>query len=137
MRYVHLMARPFLFSASPLPAAVAAAMRSLDIVQAEPERRERLRANATRMRDGIRQLGFHTTHSETPIIPVIIGEEMVMAAFWKDLLENGLYANAVTAPAVPPDASMVRISCTAVHTTAQVDEALDILGRVGRAHGLI
>ena len=137
VRYIQHTARPFLFSASLPPAAIGAAMQALEIVEREPERRQRLRARADQLRAGLRGLGFDTGDSQTPIIPIIIGSEMTMGFFWKGLLDAGVYTNAVIAPAVPPHRALIRMSCTAEHTPAQIDQALTAIGRVGRAQGLI
>jgi 8-amino-7-oxononanoate synthase len=137
IRFVQHMARPFLFSASSPPSAVAAALASLDIIETEPERRARLWANAEHLRGGLRRLGFNTGESQTPIIPIVIGGELTMVHFWYGLFEGGLYTNAVTSPAVPPDHALIRMSCTAAHTPQQIDEALSVVERVGRAHGLL
>ncbi len=137
VRYVQHTARPFLFSASLPPASVAAALQALEIVEREPERRRRVQANADRMRAGLQRLGFDTGQSQTPIIPIVIGPEMVMGFFWRRLLDGGVYTNAITTPAVPAGRALIRTSCTAAHTPDQIDEALAVIARVGRAQGLI
>jgi 8-amino-7-oxononanoate synthase len=135
--FIKMTSRPFLFSASPVPAAVAAALKALDIIESEPDLRVSVHANAERLRNGLRALGFNTGSSTSPIIPVHIGDEMRMCLLWNDLVANGLYTNAVIWPAVPPDGALIRMSCTAAHTFDQIDEALEIMGRLGRKHGII
>jgi 8-amino-7-oxononanoate synthase len=137
IRYIKHTARSFMFAASCPPPSLAAAMRALDIIENEPELRTRLRANARQLRSGLDKLGFNTGFSKTPIIPIIIGDEMKMGRFWYGLVDQGVYTNAVTSPAVSPGNALIRTSCTAAHGPAQIDEALDIMGRVGREHGLI
>ncbi|MPZ22663.1 MAG: aminotransferase class I/II-fold pyridoxal phosphate-dependent enzyme [Dehalococcoidia bacterium] len=137
IRYVQHIARSFMFAASASPPAVGAAMKALDIVETEPALRRRLWDNAERMRSGLRRLGFDTGHSQTPIIPMVIGPEMAMGLFWYGLFNSGVYTNAVLAPAVPQDGALIRTSCTAAHTTEQIDEALAIIERVGREQSLI
>jgi 8-amino-7-oxononanoate synthase len=137
IRYIKHTARSFMFAASCPPPSLAAAMRALDIIENEPQLRKRLWANAHKLRRGLDQLGFDTGVSQTPIIPIVIGDEMKMGAFWYGLVENGIYTNAVTSPAVSPGHALIRTSCTAAHSPEQIDEALGIIGRVGRDHGLI
>ncbi|MGH2587508.1 MAG: aminotransferase class I/II-fold pyridoxal phosphate-dependent enzyme, partial [Dehalococcoidia bacterium] len=137
VRYVQHTARSFLFSASTPPPAVAAALAALEIVEQEPERRVQLRENAARMRAGLQALGFDTGMSETPIIPIIVGDEMTMGVFWYALLDTGVYTNAVAAPAVPMDRAMIRTSCSAAHTPEQVEAALRGIEQAGRRMGLV
>jgi 8-amino-7-oxononanoate synthase len=135
--FIKMTSRPFLFSASPVPAAIAAALKALDIIESEPDLRVAVHANAERLRNGLRALGFHTGDSTSPIVPVGVGDDLRMCFFWNALLDEGLYTNAVIWPAVPHDGALIRMSCTAAHTFDQIDEALEIIGRVGRAHGII
>ncbi|HEX5939636.1 MAG TPA: aminotransferase class I/II-fold pyridoxal phosphate-dependent enzyme [Dehalococcoidia bacterium] len=137
IRFIKHTARSFMFAASCPPPSIAAAMKALDIVESEPQLRENVWANADRMRKGLNKLGFDTGVSQTPIIPMVIGSEMSMGVFWHALLEAGVYTNAVTSPAVPMGHALIRTSTTAAHTPEQVDQALEIMGRVGRAQELI
>ena len=82
-------------------------------------------------------MGFNTGPSVTPIIPIIIGEMRETFLAWKMCFEAGLYTNAVVDPAVPPDQGILRTSYMATHTDEQIDQALNILGEVGRELGLI
>lgn len=135
--YIKHHARSMIFSAS-LPAHnVIAAMTSLDIMETEPEHVERLWANAHKMLHGLTELGFNTGHTQTPIIPIIIGEDDPTFLTWKLLYERGLYTNPVRTPAVPAGRSLLRTSYMATHTEQQLDRALDIMGTTGRQLGLI
>ena len=89
------------------------------------------------MLNGLKNLGFNTGNTETPIIPVIIGEDEPTFLTWKILFERGLYTNAVVSPGVPPGQSLLRTSYMATHTEEQLDYALDIMADVGRQLGLI
>ncbi|MCA9938468.1 MAG: pyridoxal phosphate-dependent aminotransferase family protein [Anaerolineales bacterium] len=130
-------ARSLIFSAS-LPASnVMAAMTALDIMESEPEHVERLWKNGHKMLHGLTELGFDTGHTQTPIIPIIIGENDPTYLTWKLLYERGLYTNPVRTPAVPPGRSLLRTSYMATHTEQQLDRALDILASTGRQLGLI
>jgi 8-amino-7-oxononanoate synthase len=137
VRYVRHHARSFLFSASSPPAAVAAALAALEIIEQEPERRQQLKQNADHMREGLQRIGLDTGRSESPIIPMVVGSEMTMGLFWYALLDAGVYTNAVTAPAVPIDRALIRMSCSAAHTSAQIDTALRGIERAARTVGLI
>ena len=137
MEYVKHAARSFIFSASIPPAQVAAATASLEIMQAEPDRIERLWHNARKMLAGFKSLGFNTGPSETPVIPIVIGDEMKTQLAWKMLFEAGIYTNPVFPPAVPPNKSLLRTSYMATHTEAQLDFVLDTFDQVGRELNLI
>ncbi len=130
-------ARSMIFSASLPPASVAATLKALDIIEAEPERRERLTRNATFLRNAIQELGFDTGPSQTPIIPILIGDQEATFHFWKKLYEAGLFTNPVTAPAVPPGMDLIRTSVMATHTMAQLEEIRDIIGDVARKLRLV
>lgn len=137
IRYIKHTARSFMFAASCPPPSIAAAMKALEIIETEPDLRRRVWANADRMRAGLTNLGFDTGDSETPIIPILIGNEMSMGIYWHALLDAGVYTNAVISPAVPIGHAMIRTSTTAAHTTEQVDRAIETMGRVARAQNLI
>jgi len=137
IHFVQHTARSLIFSASMAPPSVAAALAALEVMQAEPERIERLSAIAVKMRRGLRELGFDTGASETPIIPVIIGEDSHMLMVWKALFDAGIYVNAVLPPAVPPGKALLRTSYMATHTDEQLDYVLDTFARVGRQMGII
>ena len=132
IHYLKHHARSLIFSASCPGSAVASTLAALDIIEAEPERRERLWHNTRRMQDGLRGLGYDIGASETPIIPVQIGELERMLVFWKELFDAGVFANPVTPPAVPENSCRLRISCMATHTDEQIDFVLDAFASVGR-----
>ena len=135
--YVKHHARSFIFSAS-LPAAlVMAAMASLDIMENEPEHIERLWENAHFMMKGYRDLGFNIGATQTPIIPIIVGDDEKCFRLWKELFENGVYTNPVIAPAVPEGSALLRTSYMASHTRAQLQRALDVFEKAGKTLGVI
>jgi len=137
IHYIKHHSRSLIFSASPPPASVATVLACLDILEKEPERRERLWAVTNKMRKGFRELGFNTGNSETPIIPVIIGDDDTTFAFWKALFENGVYTNPVISPAVPPGMSLIRTSYMATHTDQEMDTVLGVFEKVGKQLGII
>jgi 8-amino-7-oxononanoate synthase len=135
--YIQHYARSFIFSASLPPANLMAAQASLDIMETEPEHVEQLWDNGMKMLAGLNKLGFDTGATQTPIIPIIIGDIEPTLLTWKLLFERGVYANPVISPAVPEGQSMLRTSYMATHTDEQLDKALDILATTGRQLGLI
>jgi glycine C-acetyltransferase len=128
--------RPFLFSTSAPPAAVAACIEALDIIQDEPERLERLWSNTAAFKDGLHELGFDTGASETPITPVITGDEEPTQAFARRLFEEGVFCPAIVFPTVARGKARVRTIVTADHTGDDLAQALEVFGRVGRELGL-
>ncbi|MBI2940260.1 MAG: pyridoxal phosphate-dependent aminotransferase family protein [Chloroflexi bacterium] len=135
--YIRHSARSFLFSASLPPASAAAVLAALDIIEREPERRVRLWENTRKMKRALDELGFDTGLSESPIIPIIVGEDFRLGMFWKAAFDAGVFANAAVAPAVEPDHALLRTSYMATHTDEHLDRALDIFAAVGRDFQLI
>jgi 7-keto-8-aminopelargonate synthetase-like enzyme len=130
-------ARGYLFSgATPVP-QVAAARKGLEMLRREPERVARLRRNASRLTQGLRGLGFRLTGTQTPIVPILCDAVERALAVTARCREMGLFVVPVVYPAVPMNSPRVRASVIAAHTDADIDEAIDILGRAGREAGLI
>lgn len=137
IHFIQHNARSLIFSAS-LPAPNAAAvLASLEIMETEPEHVERLWDNAEFMRAGLKKLGYDTGNSNTPIIPLIIGDDIRTALAWRALIENGVYTNPVVPPGVPPNKSLLRTSYMATHTKEQLTRALHGLEIVGENLDLI
>ena len=103
----------------------------------EPEHTARLWANAERMRSGLKDLGFNTGTSVTPIIPIIVGELEPTLLAWKKAFEAGVYTNCFVPPGVPEGHSLLRTSYTATHTDEHIDRGLEIFEQVGLELGLI
>ena len=137
INYLNHHSRPFIFSASPAPASVAAVLAALDVMHDEPERIERLWENARFMKQGLDALGFDTGASQTPVIPIVVGNLERCFKVWRWLHDQGIFINPVVPPAVPPGRTLVRISLTAGHTRQQLSWALDKLAEVGRKFGLV
>ena len=93
--------------------------------------------NYNKMKEGYKQLGFDIGLSETPIIPIKIGEDEACFGFWKLLFENGIFANPAISPAVPPHEAIIRTSYMATHTEEELDKVLDIFGKLGKQFGII
>jgi 8-amino-7-oxononanoate synthase len=137
IEYVKHHARALIFSASIPPANAAAVLAALDIIESEPERRERLWKNARRMQKEFRDLGFNIGNTQTPIVPIVVGDDLDAFAFWKALFDNGVFTNPVISPAVPPGQAMIRTSYTATHTDEHLDRIVEVVAKVGKERGLI
>lgn len=137
LEWIKHFGRTLIFSASLPPASTAAALAALDVLEREPEMVDRLRTLATQWREGLSSMGIDTGESETPIVPVNVGDEYGTVMFWKSLLEEGVYTNPVIYPAVPMGKAMLRTSCMATHTPEQIERALEKFATVGRKQGLI
>ena len=103
----------------------------------EPERIERVNQIAGYMRKEYQNLGFDIGNSETPVIPIIIGEDMLTLKTWKLLFENGVFVNPVLAPATPSGRQLLRTSYMATHTDEQLDQVLTVFKKIGKQLGLI
>jgi 8-amino-7-oxononanoate synthase len=137
IEYLRHESSPHIFSASMPPANVATVLKCLDILQEEPERLERLWEISDYMREGFREQGFDVWDSETPIIPVVVGDMETCFRFWGDLLEEGVFVNAVIPPAVPEGQSLMRTSYMATHSDDDLDRILEAFYKVGTRHGVI
>ncbi|RPH96310.1 aminotransferase class I/II-fold pyridoxal phosphate-dependent enzyme [candidate division KSB1 bacterium] len=136
---IHFMkhhSRPLIFSASPPPASVAAVIAALDVILAEPERRELLWRNTDYLRQGLKRLGLQTGISETPIIPVFIGDEMLTFGMTVEMQEEGVFVNPVVPPAVQPGESLIRFNVMSTHSLEQLDFALDKMSKLVRKYKL-
>ncbi len=127
--YIKHTARALIFSASMTPASVASAQVALNIIKKEPQRRKRLWEITEKIIKGFREIGFDTGNSETPVIPVIIGEDEKCFTFWKWLYEEGIFANPVISPATPPGRALIRTSYMATHTDEDIEKILDVFRR--------
>ena len=128
--------RPYLFSTSAPPPVVAACMAALDVIADEPDRLERLWSNANLLKDGLGELGFDTGASQTPITPVITGDEGRTQAFARRLFDQGVFCPAIVFPTVGKGMARVRTIVTADHTDDDLREALEAFARVGSELGL-
>jgi 8-amino-7-oxononanoate synthase len=137
IKYLKHHARSLIFSASMPPSACAAVLACIEILRAEPERREQLWAHGRRMRDELKGLGFDVGAAEAPIVPVIIGGDLQTFAFWRRLYDNGVFTNPVISPAVPEHSARIRTSYIATHTSEQLDFVLEVFQKVGKDMGVI
>jgi len=130
--YIKHRARTMIFSAAPPPASVAAALATVEIMEREPERRARLWENARFFSGGLRSLGLDTAGSETPVVPIVVGEDAAALAMVQRLDEEGVFVNCVLSPATPPGRALIRTSLMATHTREQLTRALEAIERVAR-----
>ena len=126
-----------IFSASPTPSSVAAALAALDILEAEPERVDRLIRNASKMRTGLKAEGFKVLEGRTAIVPVIVGEDLLAFKMWRMLYDAGVFVNVFISPGVPPGRQMMRTSYMATHEDEHLDKILEIFRDTGKKLGLI
>jgi 8-amino-7-oxononanoate synthase len=137
VEYIQHNARAQIFTAAIPPGAVAAVEAALDILEAEPERRERLWENTRYMLKELEGLGFDTCGSESPVISLLVGEDGATFQMAKRLQEEGVFVNPVMTPAVPAGHSMIRTSYMATHNREHLDQALGALAKVGRELAII
>jgi 8-amino-7-oxononanoate synthase len=135
--YIKHTARSLIFSASMPPSNVAAVSAALDVMIEEPERIERVNQIGDRMRLEFQKLGFNIGPSQTPIIPIVIGDEAATLLTWKLLFEEGVYTNPVVSPAVPSNLCLLRTSYMATHTDEQMTFVLEKFEKIGKMLGLI
>ena len=135
--YLQNTCRAFIYTTAATPASVAAATAALQVIAHEPERRARLWRNRAHLAQGLTGLGYQLTASESPILPIIIGDPDRALSLAQALLEHGIYAPAIRPPTVPAATSRIRLTVTADHTAEHIEEALIALGRAGRALGLL
>jgi glycine C-acetyltransferase len=140
--FLYHRARPFLFSTSHPPSVAATCIAAFDILENEPERIERLWTNTDYLKRQLQGLGFDiggrtTPASETPIIPIILGDGRRTMEFSRELFAHGLMATGIAFPTVPEGKARVRLIMTSEHTRSQMDQALEILSTTAKRMGLL
>ena len=137
IHFIKHIARPLIFSASPPPASVASVSAAIDIIENEPERRAQLWKITNRMLNSFKELGFKVGNSQTPIIPVIVGEDEKAFLMAVMLQEEGVFANVAVTPAVPAGMALIRTSYMATHTDEHLDIVISAFRKVGKKLGII
>jgi 8-amino-7-oxononanoate synthase len=132
VEYIRHHARSQIFSAATPPPMAGAVIAALEIIEQEPERRKQLWENTAYMKKELTNLGFDTGDSDSPVIPILVGDEFTTFTMAKRLQEEGVFANAIVPPAVPPAQAMIRTSYMATHLREHLDQALAALAKVGR-----
>lgn len=136
LRALHFLARAYVFTASGSPANIASVAAAVRVVRTHPELREQLWSNIRRLRRGVQEMGFVIGDTESPIVPILTGDEARTIALWQRLLRDGLYVNLIVPPGCPVDQCVLRASCSAAHTQEHITRALEILARVGAELGV-
>ncbi|WP_339309624.1 glycine C-acetyltransferase [Paenibacillus sp. FSL k6-2145] len=137
IEWLKLRSRPFLFSTSLPPAAIASCSASVDILMNDKELIEKLWENGNDLKNGLSRLGYDVGQSETPITPCIIGDEVTTQQFSKRLYEEGVYAKAILFPTVPKGTGRIRNMPTAAHTKEMLDQVISVYEKVGKDMKLI
>ena len=137
INYIKHFSLALIFSASPTPASVAAALAALDILEREPERVKKLIDNANYMRKGLKEKGFNVIEGRTAIVPVIVGNDNVALKMWRILYDSGVFVNVFVPPGVPEGRQMMRTSYMATHEKEHLDEIIHLFEKAGKTLGLI
>lgn len=137
INYIKHFSLALIFSASPTPASVAAALAALDILEKEPERVQKLISNANYMRKGLKEKGFNVIDGRTAIVPVIIGNDEMALKMWRILYDSGVFVNVFVPPGVPEGRQMMRTSYMATHEKEHLDEIIHLFEKAGKTLGLI
>jgi 8-amino-7-oxononanoate synthase len=137
INYIKHNSLALIFSASPTPSSVAAALAALDILEAEPERVDRLIRNADKMRTGLKDAGFTIIEGRTAIVPVIVGDDDLAFKMWRMLYDAGVFVNVFISPGVPQGRQMMRTSYMATHEDKHLNKILEIFTDTGKKLGLI
>lgn len=116
---------------------MGAVIGALDIIEREPERREALWGNTRYFMQGLKSLGYDTGEAASPIIPAVVGEDMMAFRMVRRLQDLGVFANPVISPATAPGRALIRNSLMATHTTHHLDKALSAFQKAGREFGII
>jgi glycine C-acetyltransferase len=124
--------RPFLFSSAMTVPDAAACLEAVNLLEESTELVDRLWSNAKVFRDGLVDMGFDTGFSQTPIVPVMLGEAPLAQAFSRRLFEEGVFAMAIGYPTVPQGKARIRVMNSAAHSPNDLERALEIFSRVGR-----
>jgi len=137
VNYLRFYARSHMFSTALPPATAAALCAAIDVIQEEPALRKKLWSNINYMITNLKQLGFNLGNAETAIIPIIVGDDLLLKKMSKEVHQAGIFVNSVYYPAVPKKLSRLRLSLMATHTQEDLDDTLAVMERVGRKYGLI
>ena len=137
INYIKHHASALIFSASPTPPSVAAAMAALEILEQEPERVDRLIRNANKVRTELKNAGFTIIEGRTAIVPVIVGDDEIAFKMWRMLYDSGVFVNVFISPGVPQGRQMMRTSYMSTHEDEHLDFIIDTFKKVGKELGLI
>ena len=136
LQSLHFLARAYVFTASGSPSNIAGVSAAVRVARRHPELRDDLWANIRRLRAGLQDLGYTLGPTESPIVPILTGDEDRTIAIWQNLLASGLYVNVIVPPGCPVDHCLLRASCSAAHTREHISRALEIFARAQSAINL-
>jgi len=136
LRALHFLARAYVFTASGSPSNIASVSAAVRVVREHPELRDQLWTNIRRLRSGLQDLGYVIGATESPIVPILTGDEERTIALWQQLLASGVYVNLIAPPGCPVDRCLLRASCSAAHTAEHLSRALEIFARAGASLGI-
>lgn len=137
IEFIRHHARSAIFSAAPPPSSCGAVLKAIEIIEREPERQKQLWENTEYMKREIESLGFNTGASASPVIPMVVGDDLTAFTMCSRLQDEGVFVNPIITPAVPPGQAMIRTSYMATHRREHLDQALEALARVGKELGVI
>jgi glycine C-acetyltransferase len=142
IEFLYHRARPFLFSTSHPPSVAATCIAAFDVLEQEPERTEKLWENTRFWKKELGALGFNiggrnTPQSETPITPIIVGDGRLTMEFSRALFQEGVFGTGITFPTVPEGKARIRTIMTATHTRDELEQALEVLSKVGKRLGIV
>jgi glycine C-acetyltransferase len=137
IEFLYHRARPFLFSTSHPPSVAATCLAAFEVLEEDPQLIDRLWANTKFFKEGLKELGFNTGLSETPITPVIVGDAALAHEFSRQLFAAGAFAQGIGYPTVPHGKARIRTIVTATHTREELTRALDILETVGKKLNIV
>ncbi|MFC1546825.1 aminotransferase class I/II-fold pyridoxal phosphate-dependent enzyme, partial [bacterium] len=137
IHYLKHNSRALIFTASPSPSNVASVIEALEIIKKEPERMQKLKQIADMMRSEFQKMGYDTGTSVTPIIPLLIGDNLKAFQMWRMLFDRGVFTTPVVSPAVPENRALIRTSYMATHSDEQLNRVLEVFEKVGKVLGVI
>jgi len=137
IHYIKHISRSMIFSAALPPSNIATISKAIDIIQTQPERRKKLWDLSAKLRKGFEDLGFNLGESATPILPVIVGDNVECFKMWRVLFDMGIFTNPVITPAVPPGHALLRVTLMATHEDKHVDKILECFSKAGKQLGII
>ncbi len=137
IEFIRHRSRAYIFSAALPPAQVAASLASFQVIRDEPWRVEKVQDNAVQFIDGLKARGFNTLETETPIVPILCGSDELAFYVTREVHQEDVFVLPVVSPAVQEGQARLRATVTAAHEPHEIDEAMDVISRAGRAVGLV
>jgi 8-amino-7-oxononanoate synthase len=135
--YIKHNARSMIFTASLPPACVGAIDAALDLIVSEPERRIKLMRTSNKMKEAFKSMGYNTSNSQSPIVPLTVGSDFIAFKMWRMLFDEGVFASPVVTPAVPEGQAIIRTSYMATHSDEHLNFILEKFEKVGKQLGII